>query len=76
MGGRGGSLGVRLYGRVGYAIFDSQGRQKTRAVFGFPDGLSKGYPSGKAEAEASLARLKKLNHGNNGDTVRRAVNWY
>lgn len=71
----GGSGRVTLYGRTGYALFNSKGEQVTRALFGFQNSVSKGFRSGKAEAENTLSNYKKRGIGN-GYKIGKARNRY
>ena len=66
------------FGRVGYAVYDQNGEQLTKALFGEVNALSKGYESGKAAALSTMERYIKYDRIQNKKgwkyTVKKAKN--
>jgi len=65
--------GIREYGRQGYALFDSQGEQVSRALFGNEQLMRS--TNGRVQAQKILKLLRQSGIGSNY-TIRRAISRY
>ena len=67
------SGGIRVHGRIGYAVFDENGKQMSRAMFGNGHQAFR-WVSGRAQAQHALRIFRQ--GGLNNYTIGRARREY